>query len=416
MSTAATETRSTTGRRLGADFRRLWSAYAVSEIGSALAAGALPLVAVLVLRVSAFQLSALAAVSAIASAAIALPLGSFVEFRRKRPVMITADLVRFAVLLSVPILAATDRLTYAHLCVVGVVQTACTIVFTAASGAHLKALVPAEARLAATSRFETTFWAATSTGPPIGGLLISWLGATSTLVVDAVSFLVSGLGIRSLRTPEPIPAAKAPDHHWLRDVTSGWRYIFGHRGLSALFWNSALFGGCLMLAAPLTALLMLRDLGLQPWQYGLALGLPGLGGVLGSMCTAPLTRRLGDRTVLLTFGVLRTLWLGFIAVAPGGAMGLAVIIAADFLLLMSAGVFNPTFVTYRMRATDDAYMSRVIAAWSISSKTVQPLFIVAGGALAAATSTRLALGVAAALLVGSALLLPWRNGWLKSVG
>lgn len=395
--------------RLGADFGRLWGAYSVSEMGSALGAGALPLVAVLVLDVSALQVALLAAVSGLASAAIALPLGSFVEFRRKRPVMVTADLLRFAALGSVPLLAAPGLLTYAQLCAVGVVQTTCNIVFGAASGAHLKALVPSEQRLGANSRFETTSWTAISTGPPLGGLLISWLGATSTLVVDAVSFLVSALGIRSLRTVEPTPPARAPDHHWRRDIASGWRYTFGHAGLAALFWNSALFGGCVMLSAPLTAVLMLRDLGLAPWQYGLALGLPGLGGILGSLCTQPLTHRFGDRAVLLGSGVLRTLWLGFIAAAPSGTAGMGVIIGADFALLFCAGVFNPTFVTYRMRATDDGHMARVQTAWSISSRTVQPLFILAGGLLAAATSTRFALGTAAVLLLGSALLLPWRQ-------
>lgn len=397
--------------RLGGDFHRLWGAYSISEVGSALGAGALPLIAILLLDVSTFQVSALAAVSAIASAAIALPLGSLVEFRLKRPVMIAADLVRFVALGSVPALALFDLLTFAQLCVVGVLQTTANIVFGAASSSHLKALVPSEQHLEANSRFETTFWTATSTGPPLGGILISWLGATATLVIDATSFLLSALGIRSIQAPEPTPPVKAPDHHWRRDITAGWRYIFGHDGLRALFWNSALFGGCIMLSAPLTAVLMLRDLGLAPWQYGLALGIPGLGGVLGSVCAKPLTRRFGDRTILLVFGVLRTLWLGFIALAPVGVSGMILIIVADFLLLFSAGAFNPTFVTYRMRATADSHMSRVTSAWSISSKAVQPLFILAGGALAAATSTRFALGSAAILLLGSALLLPWRTRW-----
>ena len=126
------------------------------------------------------------------------------------------------------------------------------------------------------------------------------------------------------------------------------------------------------------------------------------------MCTPRLTRRFGDRTVLLTFGVLRTLWLGILPLAPVGTTGLVVIIVADFLLLFSAGVFNPTFVTHRMRATADTHMSRVTTAWSISSRTVQPLFIVAGGALAAATSPRFALATAAIVLLTSGLLLPWR--------
>ena len=408
---APSETAAAPRARLGGDFYRLWGAYSTSEMGSALGAGALPLIAVLVLNVSTFQVAALAAISAVASAAIALPLGSFVEFRRKRPIMMTTDLARFAALGSVPASAAFGALTYTQLCLVGVIQTTCNILFGAASGAHLKALVPAEHRLKANSRFETTFWAAISIGPPIGGLLISWLGATTTLVLDAASFLLSALGIRSLRTQEPSPPGKAPGYHWRRDLIAGWRYIFAHPGLTALFWNSALFGGCIMLSSPLIAVLMLRDLGLTPWQYGLALGIPGLGGIVGSLCTTPLKHRFGNRTVLLSFGVLRTLWLGFIALAPSGTTGLLVIITAEFLLLFSAGVFNPTFITYRMRATDDDHMSRVSTAWSISSKTFQPLFILAGGLLAAATSVRIALASAAVLLLLSGLLLPWKTSW-----
>lgn len=158
--------RTGTRPQLSSDFQRLWGAYSVSEIGSALAAGALPLVAVLVLHVSTFQVAMLAALSGIASAAIALPLGSLIEFRAKRPVMVAADLLRFAALGSVPVAAVFGVLSYGQLCLVGVIQTTCNIAFGAASGAHLKALVSPDERLAANSRFETTFWTATSTGPP----------------------------------------------------------------------------------------------------------------------------------------------------------------------------------------------------------------------------------------------------------
>lgn len=59
-------------------------------------------------------------------------------------------------------------------------------------------------------------------------------------------------------------------------------------------------------------------------------------------------------------------------VPPPTTPGLVVIILAETGLLLAAGVFNPSFVTYRMCATQDGYMSRVVAAWSISSKTIQP--------------------------------------------
>lgn len=134
-------------QRLASDFYRLWGAYTVSQIGSALGAGALPMVAILVLDASNLQVSLLAAMAGVASAAIALPMGSFIDFRRKRPIMVWADLLVFAALASVPAAAWLDVLTYAQLSVVVTVQTVCAIVFNAANSAYLKSLVPQEQRI-----------------------------------------------------------------------------------------------------------------------------------------------------------------------------------------------------------------------------------------------------------------------------
>ncbi|WP_420918726.1 MFS transporter [Streptomyces coelicoflavus] len=387
----------------------MWTAYTVSAVGSAVGMGALPLIALLVLDSSAFQVSLLAALSAVASGVIALPLGVRIEHRYKRPVMITADLVRCAVLASVPVAMAFDRLTFAHLCAVGVLQTAAAVAFDAASGAHLKALVLPEHRLRANSLFETTRWVGVSAGPPVGGLLIGALGAAATLVVDALSFLGSALGIRRIRQPEPTPPARAADSRPGRGIAAGWQYLLRHSGLRALFFNSLLFGGSIMMTSPLMAVLMLDDLGLAPWQYGLALGLPCLGGVLGSRLTPPLTRRFGERRVLLLSGVARSFWVILMPLTPSGTLGLVVIVAVDFGLLLSAGVFNPSFATYRMAATPDAFMSRVVTSWSVGAKTCQAVFMIAGGIVATAAGVRGALLIAGLLCAASALLLPWRE-------
>ncbi|MGW5284361.1 MFS transporter [Streptomyces collinus] len=394
---------------LGRDFRQLWGAYTVSAAGSAVGMGALPLVALLVLDSSAFQVSLLAALSAVASAVIALPLGVAIEHQYKRPAMVTADLARCVLLASVPVALAFGVLTYAQLCVVGVLQTAASVAFDAASGAHLKTLVRPEHRLRANSLFETTNWISVSAGPPVGGLLIGAWGTAATMVVDALSFLGSALGIRRIRQPEPEPLAHAAICHLGRDIAAGWQYLLRHPGLRPLFFNALLFGGSIMMTSPLMAVLMLNDLGLAPWQYGLALGLPCLGGVLGSRLAPLLTQRVGQRRILLLSGVARTLWTILLPLTPSGALGVCVIVAADFGLLFSAGVFNPSFTTYRMAATPDAFMSRVGTSWSVGSKTCQAAFMIAGGLIAALVGVRGALLIAGLLCMASALLLPWRR-------
>ncbi|MFD0360213.1 MFS transporter [Nocardia sp. GCM10030253] len=396
--------------RLTGDFRRLWGAFTISQVGSALGTGALPLIAILVLESSDLQVSLMAALSGLASAAIALPLGSFVEFHRKRPIMVHADLVSFAALGSVPVAAWLGVLTYTQLCVVVTLVTLCRIVFNAASGVYVKALVPEPGRIRANSRLETTFWTASTLGVPAGGALVSLLGASVTVLIDAGSYLLSAWMIRTISTPEQQTAHERPAHRWRTEIRSGWAYIFANPALHRLFWNGMFFGGSLMLTAPLLALLMLRDLGFGPWQYGLALGLPCLGGLLGSVCTRALVKAFGEPTVLVGFGTLRTCWLGLLLTAGPNTVGLVVILTAETLLLFCVGVFNPVFTTYRMNATADDHMARVGTAWSISAKCFQPVFIALGGFLAAATSIRVAIGCAAIALLASSLLLPWRLG------
>ncbi|GAA0535958.1 MFS transporter [Paractinoplanes ferrugineus] len=392
-----------------ADFRRRWAAFAAGEVGSALGYSALPIVAVLVLGASDFQVSLLTVLAGLVSAGIALPLGPWIEHHRKLPVMVASDLLRFAAVVSVPVAAVFDVLTYWHLCVVAVVQTAARLAFDSAGVAQLRTLVPEAHRAEANGKFETTLWTANAAGPPLGGVLISWLGATATMVLDAVSFLVSALTLRGLRVSEPVPPQRTPERHWRRDLTAGWRYIQRHRGLAALFWNSMIFGGCVMALVPLLTVFVLRDLGLAAWQFGLVTGLSSGAGILGSMLVKPLRERLGEHRVLLLGGVGRNLWMFLIPFAPGNLVGLIMLTAAEFLMVLFAGMFSPTFATYRMNATDDAHMSRVVLAWAITNKVVQPVFIAAAGALAVATSARTALLVLAGLLLTGVVFLPWRR-------
>ncbi|GLZ77463.1 MFS transporter [Actinorhabdospora filicis] len=388
------------------DFRRLWIAYATSEAGTWIGHGALPLIAVLLLDSPAYQISLLAALGALAGAALAIPAGPWVEFRRKRPVMIAADLARFAALASVPAAVALDALTYAQLCAVAVIGTAGAIVFAAASGAHLRDVVPAEKLVAANARFETTMWTAVTAGPPVGGLLVGWIGATASIAVDAVSYLLSALGVTRLRTPEPAPPRRRARD---RGVAEGWRRIGADPLLHRLLWNSLLFGGGIMMTSPLLAVFLLRDLGLGPFEFGLAIGVPGLGGILGSLLARRLSGRFGERRTLLALGVLRTLWTLVLPLAPKGTAGLVVVIAAETGLLISAGVFNPVFAAVRLKAIAREHTARVLGAWSVSTKLAQPLFMAAGGVLATLLGTRAALAVAGAIVLATVALLPWRQ-------
>ncbi|GLY99813.1 MFS transporter [Actinoplanes sp. NBRC 103695] len=405
---ASTENRAgeSLGPAEGRDVRRFWAAYAVSALGSGVGSGALPLVAVLVVHASDWQVSLLAVLGGLAGVAVAVPLGPFVEFHRKLPAMIAADLIRFVALASVPAAAWLGILDYALLCAVAVVQTAATIVSNAASNPYLKTLVPAPDRARVNGRLESTTWTASALGPPVGGLLVSATSPVASLLIDAVSYLAAALGWTRIRYREAAPPA--PEHRrWLADTVAGWHYILAHPILKRLFGNALLFGGLIMASSPLIAVYLLRDLGFSALEYGIALGAPCAAGTLGSLLAPMVIRRAGLGRTLLYTGAARCLWMAPILLAPPTTAGLVLIIAADSTLLLFAGIFNPAFATYRMNAVADTHLSRVVGAWAMTSKLVQPVCIAAAGLLAAATSLRTAIAVLAALLLACAVLLPW---------
>src|SRR5215475_12968015 len=170
------------GRRqsLGRQFGWLWAAYAVSAYGSGIGFGAFPLIAIRVLHSGPVEVSALSSAGLAVGAVVAVPLGPWVEFRRKRPVMMTMDLARFAALMTIPVSYALGWLSFAQLLVVSVVVAAAKIAFNAASGANLKALVKREDLLVANSRFESTTWTTLVVGPPLGGAAVGLLGPVTT--------------------------------------------------------------------------------------------------------------------------------------------------------------------------------------------------------------------------------------------
>src|SRR5580700_5993173 len=188
---SGTKERRVARRALGRQFGWLWGAYAVSAYGSGIGFGAFPLIAVRVLHSGPAEVSALSAAGLAVSALVAVPLAPWVEFRRKRPVMMAMDLIRFAALISVPATFFLGWLSFAQLLIVSVTTAAANITFTAASGAFLKTLLPPDDLLSAAGRFESTTWTATAVGPPLGGVAIGLLGPVTTVLADAVSYLLS---------------------------------------------------------------------------------------------------------------------------------------------------------------------------------------------------------------------------------
>ena len=396
-------------RSLGREYGWLWAAYAVSAYGSGLGFGAFPLIAVLALHAGPAEVSALSAVGPAVGALIAVRLAPWVEFRRKRPVMIAMDLTRFAVMATIPVAYAFGRLSFVQLLVVSAVVAAAKIAFNAAGGAYLKALVRPEDLLVANARFESTNWSSIAVGPPLGGAAIGLFGPVATVVADALSYLLSALGITAIRGREEHPHRADQSPGRAGRVLDGWRHILSHPGLRMLYLNNMLVGGLIMATEPLLAVLLLRQLGFPPWQYGLAFAAPCAGGLIGSRLARRVVARFGQYGVFRTVGTLRGIWLiGLVFVRPG-VVGLVTVIAVELAIIINMSLYSPVLATYRLEHTPRQLVARTLSAWSIGQQAAIAVFTALGGLLADVTNTRTALAVAGLLILVNPLLLPRRD-------
>jgi MFS family permease len=136
------------------DFRRLWIGNAVSQVGTQVSMLAVPLLAVLTLRASTFQVGALTAAENAAFLLVGLPAGAWVDRLRRRPLLIAGDVLRAALLASVPLAAALGVPSLVQLYAVVVAVGVGTVFFDVAYQSYLPSLVGRQHLVEANGRLE----------------------------------------------------------------------------------------------------------------------------------------------------------------------------------------------------------------------------------------------------------------------
>src|SRR5512141_3517021 len=102
------------------DFRRFWLGQTISVFGDQVTQLGVPLVAVLVLGADATQMGTLLAVGLLPHLLFSLPAGVWLDrVRRRRRLMIAADIARASLIASIPLAYVAGALSMAQLYVVG---------------------------------------------------------------------------------------------------------------------------------------------------------------------------------------------------------------------------------------------------------------------------------------------------------
>ena len=360
------------------DFRRFWAGQTISLFGDQVTLLALPLVAVLALHANAAQMGYLGGAELIPNLLFSLHAGAWVDRRgRRRQMMLATDLGRAALLATIPIAYAFHVLTFAQLYVVGFLVGTLSVLFFVSYNTLFVALVPRDRYLEANALLNGSRAISYVGGPSVGGLLVQALSAPGALVVDAVSFIASALALKSISPIEP-PTEKAERGH----LKAGIRYILGSPIVRASLLATATINFFNFVFWALFILYATRTLGVRPGALGLVLGAASVGGVIGSIVTGRISRRLGVGPAFILGCVLFPAPLVLVPLAGGGHWRiLAFLFAAESLSGFGVMILDITSGSIKAALVPDRLRARVTGAYMVVNYGVRPVGALLGGAL-----------------------------------
>jgi MFS family permease len=361
------------------DFRRLWLAHAGSVVGDGFHAIALTWLVFETLGGGPQALAVLAFAQLVPSLAFGILSGTAVDRLDRRRVMVSADLIRAALVAALAILVSQGLASIPIVIGLGTTLTIAALFFYPARNAVLPAYVAKDDVIAANSLMAATFQAGQLLAPALGGVLFVVIGPVGLLGIDAASFFWSAVLI-SRMTPGPALPGPAPRKPLLQEAADGLKYIARHPLIRFLIVAGA--GNQLVGAGPFRVMLpawVAFALGAGPPEYGTIMSALFAGTLLANVATSAFRAQLPFLPLIVTGIFIDGLIWTLFAFAP------TVLLAsiAFFALGMSSGILNLSLASGLQVMVPNEMRGRAFATFSTGLNLTTPLSVAVTGALAA---------------------------------
>ncbi|WP_162606364.1 MFS transporter [Jiangella asiatica] len=370
------------------NFRRLWLGSAVSTFGSEVAELAVPLLAIVALAATPGELGAVRTAQFLPFLLATLPLGVLVDRRRRLPLMIGADVGRFALMMIIPITVwagvAGMELLYVVMFAAGVL----TVLYQVADFAFLPEIVTHRQLVDANGKLAAAQSANEIGGRGFGGVIVQAVSAPFAVAINATGYLVSALSLRGIRVEEAARPVASARPSW-SEITAGLREALRHRYIRALLGEATTFNFFNEIFVLGLMLFAVRELGLGPAQIGIVFTAGGIGSFLGAWFGSRVTGRFGYGRVLLIALVLGNTAPVLVVFTGTDPVASLVLLGAVFVVMgVGIGIANVHAVTVRQAALPERLRGRVNAAYRLISWGAIPLGAALGGGVAGLTDSR----------------------------
>ena len=387
------------GAAVRRDVRILMAAQSASTFGSFITRAALPLLAIIGLGISAEEAALIAGVDLIAATLASQIAGVWIDRLPRRPVMITADLLRALLLGSIPLAAfMAGGVSLLHLVLVSAASGACSTVFDIAERSYLAGLVPTPDLRSVLAKVLGIRGAAEFFGFGAAGLLVGSIGGPAAIGVDALTYVASALLLTGLRVREPRLPSATTRQSFLVEAEEGLRRTWAIPILRPLIASSAAIGIYFGLFRSAYMIYVVRTLGLSPEVVGFIIASGGIASFAGGMLTERISIALGTGRAISVSLVIVGIGLALVPLAPGASLtGIILLVAHQFLSDGLETVWEANQGAIRGRVLPDALQGRANAAFEGVSLLGRLTGIVAGGLIGGSTA-----GSGAALYLGAA--------------
>ncbi|MGW0580364.1 MFS transporter [Streptomyces sp. NPDC002920] len=385
-------------------YPRFWTAFAVSAFGSQITGLALQILTAVTLSASATEVGLVNAARWLPYLLFGLVAGVMVDRWRRKPVLVATDLARAVLLAAIPVLYALDRLSIATLCAFTFAFGALSLLFEAAGQSYIPRLVPKELLNAGYARTEQAGAVAGSAGPLVAGALIRLMGAPFAVLVDAVTYLVSGLLLSSIRAHDPLPDRSAR-RGLGSELREGVAWVYRHRTLAPIALTSHAMLLFNTMVTTVFVVFALREVRIGDFGLAVTYASAAVGAVIGGSFSGRVVRRLDVGATLVAFRLLAAVgWLP-VLLAERGPWALPLVSLAFFLVSFAIAVESPVELGYRQSVTPDRLRGRMNATIRSFNWGMVAVGAPLGGVLADHVGYRFALWTGLTGAVVQALLL-----------
>ena len=273
--------------------------------------------------------------------------------------MIAADVGRGVLLATVPLAAMAGALHIQQLYAVAFAVSLLSVIFDVAYQAYLPALVDGEQLLEANIKLAASGAVAETAGFGIAGTLVGLFTAPLTVLIDAASFFVSALFLRSIKTVER-PGPRAEDENVLREIREGLQIVLHTPLLRALALCALTMEMGRGVYGTLVVLYMTRDLGFSPAVLTPIWAVGGVTSLVAAMYVGRFTRRVGVGPAIILGALFTGIAMLLIPAATGATLFAAcLLIGQQFVGDAASTVLGVNQTTLRQAISPPALLGRV---------------------------------------------------------